>query len=159
MNTNSKIEALEGELLAQKIYTDGKIETIFHNKNLIMLTSKQQLLAVAYASSGNWDPITTLHVGVGGTLDPSGIFPKTVNQALTALYSDVLSVPIHYELNNSIPSVTFIADLDQGMGNGQKITEAGLFTNTGKMFNIKCFPAIDKTSEFNLHFEWTLKVA
>lgn len=154
----SRVQALEGELLAQKVFPDGKTETVFHEKNLIMLESKQRLLSVAYAESGNWDPITTLHVGIGGTLDPMGMFPKTVNQALTSLYTDILSIPTYYEVNDNIPSVTFITDLDQGMGNGKKITEAGLFTNTGKMFNIKCFPGIDKTNEFNLHFEWTIRV-
>ncbi len=159
MQTISNMKAIEGELLAQKIFPDGTTETVFHEKNLIMLVSKQRLLSIAYAASGNWDPINTLHVGIGGTLDPEGVFPKAVNHALTALYADILSIPTHYELNNAIPSVTFITDLDQGMGNGQKITEAGLFTNTGQMFNIKCFPGIDKTSEFNLHFEWTIKIS
>lgn len=159
MQTNSRVEALEGELLAQKVFPDGSKETVFHEKNLIMLASKQRFLAIAYADSGNWDPITTLHVGIGGTLDPEGLFPKAVNHSLTTLFSDILPVPTHFEVNNSIPSVTFIADLDQGMGNGQKITEAGLFTRTGSLFNIKTFPGIDKTSEFNLHFEWTIKVA
>lgn len=159
MQTNSKVEALEGELLAQKVFPDGSKETVFHEKNLIMLASKQRFLAIAYADSGSWDPITTLHVGIGGTLDPEGLFPKAVNHSLTTLFSDILPVPTHFEVNNSIPSVTFIADLDQGMGNGKKITEAGLFTRTGSLFNIKTFPGIDKTSEFNLHFEWTIKVA
>lgn len=162
MQTNHKsdvMEALEGELLAQKIYPDGTKETVFHQKNLIMLVSKQKFLAVAYAASGNWDPITTLHVGIGGTLDPQGLFPKAVNHSLDSLYADILAIPTHYDVNDNIPSVTFITDLDQGMGNGQKITEAGLFTSTGRMFNIKCFPGIDKTSEFNLHFEWTIKIS
>ncbi len=162
MNTDKSTEnldALEGELLAQKVYPDGKVETLFHYKNLIMLESKRRLLAVAYAPSGNWDPINSLHVGIGGTLDPLGVFPKAVNHSMSTLYADILSIPTHYEVNDAIPSVTFITDLDQGMGNGQKITEAGLFTNSGKMFNIKCFPGIDKTSEFNLHFEWTIKIS
>ncbi len=159
MDLVSKTQALDGELLAKRVFSDGTVETIFHDKNLIMLVSKQRLLSMTYASSGVWDPITTLRVGTGGTIDPLGLFPKTVNPSLTGLYNELLSAPTSYQVNDSIPSVTFITDLDQGTGNGQKITEAGLFTSLGSMFNIKCFPGIDKTSEFSLHFEWTIKVS
>jgi hypothetical protein len=158
LNSNAQME-IRGDLLAQKIFANGSKETVFHEKNMIMLVSKQRLLSMLYASSGSWDPITSFRVGTGGTVDPKGLFPKVVNQNLTGLYNELMTVPTYYQVNNSIPSVVFITDLDQGMGNGQKITEAGLFTTAGSMFNIKCFPGIDKTSEFSLHFEWTIKVS
>lgn len=153
------MEALEGELRATKVFPNGDIEEVFHEKNLIMLGSKQRLLRMTYATAGAWDPITSLRLGIGGTLDPVGLYPKAVNQLLTSLYSELVSLPTFYTLAEQIPSITFIADLDQSMGNGEKITEAGLFTTGGSMFNIKCFPSIDKTSEFSLHFEWTIKIS
>jgi hypothetical protein len=150
---------LRGDLLVKKVFPDGTQSTVFHKKNMIMLQSKIKLLSMTYNLTGVWDPISTLRIGDGGTLDPLGLFPKGINQSLTSLFHEVLSLPTSYQRNDSIPSVTFITDLDQGTGNGKRITEAGLFTAQGSMFNIKTFPGIEKTSEFSLHFEWTIKVS
>jgi hypothetical protein len=151
--------SLRGDLLAQKIYADGTKETIFEEKNLIMLVSKQRLLSMTYQSSGSWDPINRLAVGTGGSIDPAGLFPKIVTQDMTDLYDPLMMLTTYNELDNDIPKITFITDLDQGMGNGELITEAGLFTVAGSMFNMKTFPGITKTSEFSLHFEWTIRIS
>lgn len=150
---------LRGDLLIKKVFPDGKETVVVDKKNMIMLQSKIKLLSMTYATAGLWDPISSLRIGDGGSLDPLGLFPKAINQSLTSLFHETLSLPTSYQRNDSIPSVTFITDLDQGSGNGQKITEAGLFTSQGLMFNIKTFPGIDKTSEFSIHFEWTIKVS
>lgn len=155
----SNLEALEGTLLAQKIFSDGRVETVFHEENMIMLPSKQYVLSTCYESEGTFDPIVSLKVGTGGTVDPQGLYPKAVTQNLISLFNTLLTVETSYTVNNAVPSVTFISDLDQGMGNGSLITEAGLFRQGGSMFNIKTFPGIPKTSEFSLHFEWTIKIA
>jgi hypothetical protein len=159
MKLKSKLETLEGTLLVQKIYKDGSIETVVNDPNMIMLSSKQYILSTCYATSGTFDPINTLKVGVGGTVDPDGLYPKAVTQNLLTLFNTLLTVSTSYTVNNTVPSVTFISDLDQGTGNGSLITEAGLFRQSGVMFNIKTFPGIPKTSEFSLHFEWTIKIA
>lgn len=158
INSKSKI-GIQGDLLVKKVFKNGTESVVVDEKNMIMLVSKINLLSMTYAVSGVWDPISTLRIGTGGTLDPLGLFPKAINQSLTSLFNEVLTLPTSYQINDSVPSVTFITDLDQGTGNGQKITEAGLFTSQGLMFNIKTFPGIDKTSEFSLHFEWTIKVS
>lgn len=160
MNINSTADVgIRGDLLVKKVFSNGSESVVVDEKNMIMLLSKVNLLSMLYATSGTWDPMKTLRIGTGGTLDPLGLFPKAINQSLTTLFHETLALPISYQRNDSIPSVTFITDLDQGTGNGQKITEAGLFTLQGLMFNIKTFPGIDKTSEFSLHFEWTIKVS
>lgn len=102
------------------------------------------------------DPITTLKAGIGGSIDPQGEFPKTVSKNLTSLYSSLITAPTSYTVNNSLPSVTFIADISESQAVGQLINEAGLFTAGGTMFNIKTFPGIPKTSEFSIHIEWTI---
>jgi hypothetical protein len=159
MNLLSTTEPLEGILLIQKVYAGGEKETIFEKKNLITVLGKQQMLLPLYSASLTPDPITTLKVGTGGTIDPAGLYPKTVASSLTNLYTTLMNVTCSYTLNTAVPSITFISDLNQGDANGSLITEAGLFKQSGAMFNIKTFPGIAKSSEFALHFEWTIKIA
>lgn len=155
----SKYSLLEGTLLAQKIYPDGTKETCWKETNLIMLPAKQRMLSLIYQTSPvSVDPISTLKVGTGGSIDSLGLYPKSPTQDMTNLYTYLLGVPVTFLVDNTVPMVTYIADLDQGTGNGNLITEAGLFTTQANMFNIKVFPGIPKTSEFNLHFEWTIKL-
>jgi hypothetical protein len=155
----STVKPLEGILSIRKDYPDGRKIKVFEEENMIMLLSKQYILSCVYADSGTFDPVKTLRVGTGGTIDPEGLYPKPVNQNLSALYTNLLSTPVSFTKDDNVPSVTFIADLDQGTGNNQLITEAGLFTQAGLMFNIKTFPGIPKTSEFALHLEWTIKIS
>ncbi|MNK27648.1 hypothetical protein D3C87_460100 [compost metagenome] len=154
---------LEGILKAEKVYWNNGVEArrelCFEKKNLITLTAKQVMLGSIYLIGQTSDPITSLKIGTGGTIDPEGLFPKPVSQTMTDLFTPLLSVATSYTLNNAVPSVTFIADVDQGTANGSLITEAGLFKASNSMFNIKTFPGIPKTSEFSIHFEWTIKLA
>ncbi len=149
---------LEGILRIEKRYADKPAEEIYHEKNLIVLAGKQYILSALY-STGTFNRINSLHVGIGGTIDPEGKYVKQTNTGLTNLYTPLLTVPVAYVQNTTTPSTTFVSDLDQATGNGSLITEAGLFQVDGTMFNIKTFPGIPKTSEFSLHFEWTVKVA
>jgi hypothetical protein len=155
---NTKIP-LEGILKAEKVYPDGQRELVFEQKNLITLTAKQVLLSGLYISNQLSDPITTLEVGTGGCIDPQGLFPKPISQAMTSLFTPLLGVATSFTVNNAAPSVTFIADIDQGTGNGSLITEAGLYKASNNIFNIKTFPGIPKTSEFSIHFEWTIQMS
>lgn len=146
---------VSGTLKIDLVYPDRVVNHI-HDKNLIVLLSRQNILATLYLSGRVSDPIASLHAGTGGSIDPQAEFPKTVSKNLTSLYTEILSVPTSYSVDNTAPSVTFIADIPEGTANGQLLNEAGLFTTSGNMFNIKTFPGIPKTSEFSIHLEWTI---
>ena len=151
---------LEGHLTISKVYLDGASEIIFDEDNLITLLTKQFLLSMIYTLPPlTSDPVVSLRVGTGGCVDPQGLYPKTEDPTQTNLNTPLLSVTNSYVVNNTIPQVTFLADLDLATGNGSLISEAGLITNSGALFNVKNFPGIPKTSEFSLHFEWTIKFA
>lgn len=149
---------LHGTLSAWKVYPDRR-ELAFKEVNVVTLSAKQSVLAAVYASSLTADPVSSLRVGIGGTVDPAGLYPKPVNQSLSSLYNYLNTIATSYTVDNTIPAVTYLADLDQGTGNGQLITEAALYRLSGTMFNIRTFPGIPKTSEFSIHFEWTIKIA
>lgn len=155
----SKITPLDGHITITKVFPNGTRELVVDKQNLITLASKRYVLSSVYATSFTVDPVTQLQVGTGGTVDPEGLYPKPVTSDMTSLYNSTVTVSTSYTVNNDIPSVTFISDLDQGSGNGTLITECGLFRASGAMFNIKTFPGIPKTSEFSLHFEWTIKIS
>ena len=151
---------LEGHLKLSKVFPDGRIEVVYDEDNIITLFGKSQVLSYLYTNPGiTTDPIVSFRVGTGGTVDPSGLFPKLEDPTQTNLNTPLLSVTVAYTVKASVPSVTFLADLDLATGNGSLITEAGLVTNAGFLWNVKNFPGIPKTSEFNLHCEWTVKAA
>ena len=150
---------LQGTLKAEKVFADGSRELVFEQKNLIVLTAKQVLLSSLYVSNQLSDPVINLKIGTGGCIDPQGLYPKPISAAMTSLFTPLLNITTSYTINNAEPSVTFIADVDQGTANGQLITEAGLYKASGNMFNIKTFPGIPKTSEFSIHFEWTIEMS
>ena len=157
---DTKVKLLDGFLSVKKIFSDGTEEKILdEDPNLIMLQSKLNMLSTIYQGSFTPDPISTLQVGIGGTIDPAGLYPQTVTPNRTSLFNSSLSVSVSYTVNSSVPSVTFLANLDQSTGNGLLITEAGLFTVGNNMFNQKTFPGIPKTSEFSLQFSWTIKLS
>jgi len=156
--TSEETLPILGELSIFRVTDAGK-DLVFKEENLITLASKQVLLSGLYVPNLLSDPINALKVGIGGSIDPQGLFPKTEDPSWSNLNTPLMSVTTAYTTNSAVPSVTYLADLDQGMGNGSLITEAGLFKVSGAMFNVKCFPGIPKTSEFTLHFEWTIKFA
>lgn len=148
---------VQGQLKVSLVYPD-KEEVILDEKNVITLLGKIRLLETLYVGSAN-PVISTLRVGTGGTIDPEGKFPRPATASLTALFNEVQSIPVTYTLDETYPSVTYIADVDPTLCNGQLISEAGLFFSDSLMFNIKTFPAIPKTVDFSIHFEWTIRVS
>jgi hypothetical protein len=158
MKTKNQM-GLSGFLTIDLVYSDGRIVRHIDKQNLITLAAKQVLLAGVYLPNQTSDPVTTLWVGTGGTIDPEGQFPKSVSQSATGLFNPLVSVATSYTNDNTVPSVTFIADIDQGTANGALISEAGLFKASNLMFNIKTFPAIPKTSEFSIHFTWEIEMS
>lgn len=157
MNLFEKLP-LDGRLSIYKVVGEVK-KLIFEETNLITLVAKQDILATLITPAITSDPINKLWVGTGGTIDPQGLFPKLEDPNQTNLITPLLFVLTTFTQDNLIPSVTFIADLDTGTGNGTLISEAGLFRTAGHIFNIKNFPAVPKTSDFGLHFSWTIKFA
>jgi len=155
---------LEGIFSIWKTFSDGRKYLVFHDKNLITLAARQALLSYLYTTVTT-DPINGLKVGTGGCIDPEGLFPKQENPAWTTLNTTLTTVgtggllTIGQTIDNTVPQITYLADLDQATGNGVSINEAGLFKASGAMFNVKTFPSIPKTSEFNLHIEWVIKWA
>lgn len=143
-----------------KVTLDYGTHQVVHldKKNLVVKNGRQLLLAPLYLTGRVSDPVSTLRVGSGGTLDVNGQFPKTPVVDTSALYSQTLSTPTSYTYDSSRPSVTYLADISETQGNGTMISEAGLFTVAGIMFNIKTFGGIPKTSAFSIHFEWTIAV-
>lgn len=133
-------------------------EVLIDEENVITLQGKIRLLETLYLGSAN-PTIATLRVGVGGTIDPEGRFPKPVNQSLTSLFNQIHSVPVSHSLDTAYPSVTYIADIDPTLCNGSLISEAGLFFADDMMFNIKTFPGVPKTVDFSVHFEWTIRIS
>lgn len=159
---------ITGELSIYKIYgSDPEFqvkELIFKEENLLTLLTKQQILSYIYSAVTS-DPINGIKVGTGGCIDPAGLFPKQEDQNWTSLNSTITSIgtvgllSVGQAVDNTIPKVSFLADIDQSTANGFNINEAGLFKASGNMFNVKTFPSIPKTAEFSLHFEWVIKLA
>jgi len=156
MELQDKI-GVTGILQIFRIYPDGRKSVAFNGYNILTLASKQALLSGLFTPAVVSDPISDLYVGTGGCVDPQGLFPKQENPAWTSLNSPLLNVPVTYVNDTNVPQVTFLADLDQGTGNGSLITEAALYKTSGLIFNVKTFPGIPKTSEFALHISWTIK--
>lgn len=150
---------LKGTPKIELVYADGTRKLHWQEENLIVLSAKQALLSGLYLPNLVSDPVNKLWVGTGGTIDPAGQFPKPVPTNATGLFTPLANVNTSYTVDNTMPSVTFIADVDQGTANGALITEAGLFKASGLIFNLKTFPGIPKTSEFSVHFEWTIEMA
>jgi len=146
---------MEGTLKIWKNFS-GLLVPEYSAENLIVLVPRQKLLSMIYLDNQVSDPIDTLQVGTGGSIDPEALYPKPVDKSMGQLYNSILSVPTSYSVDNTLPSATFIADIAESQGVNQLINEAGLFTVAGTMFNIKTFPGIPKTSEFGIHIEWTI---
>jgi hypothetical protein len=144
-----------GQLRIDLVYKD-KVVPYYDKPNLITLAARQTVLSMLYMTGRTSDPISTLQVGTGGTIDPQGLFPKPVTKSLTALYNSVYTTAASYTANTSLPTITFIADIPDTALVGSQINEAGLFTVAGNMFNIKTFPSIPKTGDFGIHIEWTI---
>lgn len=146
-----------GEFSVYKVYGDSK-ELFYKEKNLIVKAAKQFILSGIYDTGIVSDPITSLHAGTGGCIDPQGLYPKPEDPLQTDLITSLITIPTIYVLDNTNIQVTFLADIDQTQANGSLITEAGLFKASGNMFNIKNHPGITKTSDFSIHYEWVIKL-
>lgn len=126
--------------------------------NLITNVGKLSILNALVGGAAAADAIATLRMGTGGCIDPQGRVPKEELVSQTGLTTQVLSVPITYTVDTGNVKATILADINDTTGNGYNLNEVGLFTSSGKMFNVKNFPSIAKTSEFSIHVEWVIRV-
>jgi hypothetical protein len=150
---------VKGTLRIFKIYTDGTKEKVFDKRNILTLARRQFILSGIYQAAVVSDPVNRLRVGTGGTVDPEGLFARPEDPSLADLSVPVLTVTTTHTEDLTVPQTTFIADIDESQCNGSLISEAGLITVAGLLFNIKNFPAIPKTADFSLHFSWVIELA
>lgn len=151
---------LEGFLTINKIFKDGTRECVFKDKqNLIVNGAKQILLSqIYYSSISHGSPLSYAKVGIGGATDVAGLFPKVPVSGMTDLYTPSLVVPISKTGENlTTPSITLMVNVDNSIGNGLKINEAGFFSSSNIMFNIKTFPFVLKDPSFSLNLEWVIR--
>jgi PhoPQ-activated pathogenicity-related protein len=150
--------SLNGRLEIYKAFADGSKELVWEEDNLIVKAAKQFLLSGIYAPGVVSDPITSLKVGTGGNIDPEGLYPKPEDPLQTDLITPALTISTIYVTDVPNVKVTFLADVDQSQCNGSLLTEAGLFKVSGAIFNVKNHPGIPKTSDFSIHYAWTIKI-
>jgi hypothetical protein len=150
---------VHGFLSIFKRYKDGTTDLAFAEHNILTLARRQFLLSGIYTTAVVSDPVNRLRVGIGGTVDPEGLFPRPEDPTWTNLNNNILTVSTTHTEDLTVPNTTFIADIDESQCNGQSINEAGLITVAGLLFNVKTFPSIPKTSDFSLHFEWVIEIA
>jgi len=152
---------LRGFLTVAKIYEDGNREVIFEDENLIVNGGRLIAARQLQYSSGSGDPLSYAKIGTGGATDGAGLYLKTPTVTMTDLYTPVgINIPIVKTAHNdSIPTITLLANVDNSVANGLYINEAGFFSASGVMFNIKVFPRVLKQSSFSLTLEWVLQVS
>lgn len=152
------MKGFDGFLTIKRKYSDGREEVVFEeDKNRITNAAKLLMFSYLWDTEATIDPLTTVRVGDGGTTDPEGRIPKVPTGLETGLSHQLISIPVYHTVNSSIPSVTFIGNLDESLGNSVSYSEAGLFTQSGIIFSIKNFVTVPKTSDFTLSFEWTIR--
>jgi len=119
----------------------------------VLITGFNSATSVTVSESAS-TTVTGVTVTIG-----QGLYPKQESPSQTDLVAPLTSLPITYTVNLTAPSVTYIADADQSTANGMLLTEAGLFKVDGTIFNVKNHPGIPKTSDFGVHYVWTIKYA
>lgn len=109
------------------------------------------------------NPITNYRVGSGGVA-------VTATGAETGLYSEITpsgnyaNTNISHSYSSLDRMATYTFELSTSECNGMSISEVGLFADNnwlnnptnGKMFNIKTFPEVQKSSSFSLSFVWRI---
>lgn len=163
MNSFNKIHETtirpSGRLRIYKQFEDGVKETVFEEDNLIVTSGRYILLNQLFYTPGFDDPLAYAKVGTGGAIDVDGLFEKVPTSDMTDLYNPTsITSILKTDQDITIPSITLLASIDNSVANGQYINEAGFFSRSGQMFNIKVFPRILKKSSFSLNLEWVIKM-
>jgi len=151
--------SIRGDLVISLEYLDGTREKFFENKNLIANSAKQILINSIYLSSST-DYISEIRVGTGPLTAPPFGNPIGEDGTLNNLVSPVPGVSAIVTATPDDPtiSVNFTATLSNVQANNNILTEAGLFTTLGNLFSVKKHPAISKSSDFAIHYDWTIRI-
>ncbi len=142
---------LHGELTITR--SDGLVLT---RSNVVVQQTIYALLQ-GFVNVVTTTPVGSLQIGTGGTSDSAGLIPIQPSYTQTQLNSYLATLSTtssNLMVTNNF--VTFTASVSQSQYNGYGISEAGLFTNAGNMFNYTTFPAIQKSSLFGLTFSWNI---
>lgn len=149
---------LFGHVTIEKVFLDGSREVAYSGDNLITTSGKLAALNQLAYSIGSGDPLKIAKVGTGGAIDPEGLFLKEPTVDMVDLYTPVATAPIVKIAEDAgVPSITLMATVDNLVGNGLTLNEAGFFTASGSMFNIKTFAGVPKDSTFALNITWVIK--
>lgn len=110
--------------------------------------------------------VASLAVGSGTSV------PLAINTGLEIPLVPPVNLPIvSPNVSVAVPGVagayyvTFMATLESGQGNGNTLTEAGLYTSGGGAVNApillarQVHPAIDKTSAIVIDYEWRITLS
>lgn len=164
MKLNDKKDVLDGFLIVDRIWNDGRRERLVEDHNLIVRAAKREHLSFLYDANAVVNRIDSFKVGNGGTYDTLGRKPKRPDPNLNDLYAPIIT----YNRNLSIiPSaltdpqdyITVDFVLGPAEANGENISEVGLFKESGDMFNIKTFRSVPKVDSFSLQFWWRILYA
>jgi hypothetical protein len=139
---------------------------IFKDKlNKITNAARSHLLHLAVDTPAVYapNPIVEFRIGSGGAaVAPTGNEGGLYNEITPTGNYDKTAITQTFSTNGLMATYTF--DLDPSEGNGLTISEVGLFAANywlnnpakGKMFNIKTFSEVVKSSAFSLSFVWKI---
>jgi len=157
-------QTCNGYLSIYKEFPDGTRETVLEDDpNTITMASRRHHLAFLHDETTSIDKLASFKVGSGGTIDPDGLRPLVPDPTRNDLYNSITLFNKDIVLTPSDPTdnsqvylqITFT--LAQDEANGVKVSECGVFKESGQMFNIKTFAAIEKSESFSLIFDWKIR--
>lgn len=129
-----------------KIYEDKKLIKTIVKKNLVVLIGRN--LVRDFINLGTLDPLIAFALGTGVTP------PAASDSALeTSIWSDVFT-----KRTPEDAKLTYEYFVASNMLNGNDISEAGLFTNTGKLFARITFEPITKVATIQVVFTWIIEI-
>lgn len=153
---------LRGRLTLQKRTSDNQILEEIQANNSIVLTGRD-LVAKLFIKETKDTIKPVSHVGVGTGTKPvttddtalaNEIHKKSLNRI--EIERDLQSIEIDTTAGTSSRrKLMLTVDLDLDEANGA-LTEAGLFTEDGVMYNRVTFPPINKSQDFKLTLIWEI---
>ena len=155
MNVTDK-SALRGDLriTVRSAITGASIRRLLIKNTITQkaLTAIIRLLAQPTDITLTNYQMTSLHIGTG-TAAPT--------KTQTALSTEVLSLPLAEEnriITDSDPfELKILITLGADQGNGNTLTEAGLFLTNNFMFSRQTHPALVKTSALVFDYDWRIE--
>lgn len=164
MKLNDKNDVMEGFLIVDRVWNDGRRERLVEDKNLIVRAAKREHLSFLWNKDAKVNLIDSFKIGNGGTYDTLGRKPKRPDPNLNDLYSPIITYNrnlsiIPSELTDAQDFITVDFVLGPSEANGENISEVGLFKESGDMFNIKTFRSVPKVDSFSLQFWWRILYA